>query len=41
MEKVGVLASVVNFGTAWENVGVPLCMVNCGATRKIIMCRYT
>jgi hypothetical protein len=38
MEKVGVLAHVVNFGTAWENVGVPVCAVNYGVAWKIIMC---
>jgi hypothetical protein len=37
MKKVGVMAHAVNFGTAGENVGVPLCAVNCGATQKIIM----
>jgi hypothetical protein len=27
---------VVNFGTAWENIGVPVCTVNCGAHRRLL-----
>jgi hypothetical protein len=41
MEKVGVLAWAVNFGTAQENIGVPVCAVNCGIARNIIMCGST
>jgi hypothetical protein len=37
MEKVGVLARAVNFGTVRENVGMPVCAVDYGVTWNIIM----